>query len=158
MLREDNAAKRIPFQRRADLLNKNWKRIHIASYGKLWREPEMSLIMLWRGAVYGNNNLHEYGMPLPPGIRRPHCFAELMQSVPRRPFMRLCVSSCKFLCRGLSVHCDVNAKMNVRRRREQGDGLMGDVDGYRIVCVSYYSSRSNQGANWTFVPFFEMAR
>lgn len=54
-------------------------------------------------AQYGNNNLHEYGMPLPPGIRRLHCFAELMQSVPRRPFMRLCVSSCKFLCRGLSA-------------------------------------------------------
>lgn len=68
--------KKIPFRkhRGAPICWTKIGRIRITRYGKLWREPEMSLIMLWRGAVYGNNNLHEYGTPCPSGYKAPALF------------------------------------------------------------------------------------
>lgn len=46
--------------------------------------------------------------------------------------------------------------MNVRRRREQEEGLMVTDTGCPCLVLSFANLRSKQGANWTFVPFFEM--
>lgn len=104
----------------------------------------------------GNNNLHEYGTTPSGTLRHPHCFAGLMQGVPPWCSGRLCAYA--------YPHANFYAAdLALRRERSKWTFVVMNKrrdwwwrDGYPHLVLFLANLRSKQGANWTFVPFFEM--